>query len=51
MNCRQKWRIIFANFIKTGDPNGDGLKKWEPYVENSRKVMDLGTMDGMISMR
>lgn len=46
-----KMADYFANFIKTGDPNGDGLKKWEPYVENSRKVMDLGTMDGMISMR
>lgn len=41
----------FANFVKTGDPNGDGLVKWIPYTKGRHKAMDLGTMDGMIEIR
>lgn len=38
----------WANFIKTGDPNGSGLPVWTPYSEDSKMTMDLGTMDQMI---
>ena len=31
----------WTNFIKYGDPNGEGLAKWEPYTENNRKMMHL----------
>lgn len=34
----------FANFIKTGDPNGEGLPLWEPYTKKSKRFMifDIG---------
>jgi len=28
-----------ANFVHSGDPNGEGLPKWTPYTEDSKKVM------------
>lgn len=31
----------WTNFIKYGDPNGEGLAKWEPYTEENRKMMHL----------
>ncbi len=31
----------WANFTKTGDPNGEGLPLWEPYTHESRKTMIL----------
>ena len=46
-----KMADYFANFVKTGDPNGDGLVKWIPYTKGRHKAMDLGTMDGMIEIR
>ena len=41
----------FANFIKSGDPNGDGLPVWTPYTETNKKTMDLGTIDGMMDVK
>nr|WP_229310965.1 carboxylesterase family protein [Larkinella soli] len=32
----------WANFIKTGDPNGNGLPNWPPYSVKGKKIMDLG---------
>ncbi|MBW7892580.1 MAG: carboxylesterase family protein, partial [Chitinophagaceae bacterium] len=32
----------WANFIKTGDPNGKGLPGWEPYNVKNKVVMILG---------
>ncbi len=32
----------WANFIKTGNPNGDGFPKWEPYTSDGKKIMVLG---------
>ena len=36
----------WLNFVKTGDPNGGGLPKWEPYT--SGKVVEFGSEVGMI---
>ncbi|GGI24559.1 carboxylic ester hydrolase [Pedobacter mendelii] len=32
----------FANFIKTGNPNGDGLPKWSPVTRNSVHYINIG---------
>jgi len=31
----------WANFVKTGNPNGAGLVEWTPYTEDTKKVMML----------
>ena len=33
----------FANFIKTGNPNGKGLPKWPTFKENQRMFIDVNT--------
>ena len=40
----------FVNFIKTGDPNGEGLPEWRRN-ENSSDVLELGDNIGMITER
>lgn len=40
----------WVNFVKYGNPNGDGLPKWELW-ENNDKVMELGLNVGMIDDR
>lgn len=37
----------WANFAKTGDPNGAGLPIWEPYTAANRRTMNLGETIGM----
>jgi para-nitrobenzyl esterase len=32
----------WVNFAKTGDPNGTGLPKWEPYNSDAEPYMELG---------
>ncbi|TKK65550.1 carboxylesterase family protein [Ilyomonas limi] len=34
----------WANFIKSGNPNGDDLPDWKAYTKTSRQVMVLGIM-------
>ncbi len=31
----------WANFVKTGDPNGPGLSRWEPYTEGHKAPMEF----------
>lgn len=33
----------FANFIKTGNPNGSGLPKWPKFAEGQRMIIDVNT--------
>jgi len=43
-----KMSDYFANFIKTGDPNGGSLPQWTPYTHSDPKCMELGVHIGMI---
>ena len=38
----------WANFVKTGNPNGAGLPKWDEYTAMGQPVMELGTHVGKI---
>lgn len=31
----------WANFLKTGNPNGDALPKWEPYTAEAPKALEI----------
>ena len=31
----------WANFIKTGNPNGEGLPEWTPYTADCKQAMDI----------
>jgi para-nitrobenzyl esterase len=33
----------FANFIKTGNPNGKGLPVWPKFSEGQRLIIDVNT--------
>lgn len=37
-----------ANFVKTGNPNGEGLPQWSAYTKDSPRCMNLGENVGMI---
>jgi len=34
---------FFANFIKTGNPNGPGAPAWPRYAEGQRMIIDVNT--------
>ena len=38
----------WANFVKTGNPNGGNNPTWNPYVKGQEKVMELGVNVSMI---
>jgi para-nitrobenzyl esterase len=40
-NLSEAMSSYWVNFAKTGDPNGVGLPRWEPYSEESGKIMLL----------
>ena len=40
----------FANFAATGDPNGEGLPRWEASTDGTR-LMELGSRIGMVDDR
>ena len=39
--CTSYW----ANFMKSGDPNGEGLAEWKPSTEEQLAYMDLAEKD------
>jgi len=39
----QVMQEYFANFIKTGNPNGAGLPNWPKFSEGQRMIIDLNT--------
>jgi para-nitrobenzyl esterase len=39
----------WANFARTGNPNGPGLPKWENFTENADRVMEIGDNMGMVT--
>jgi len=38
----------WVNFVRTGDPNGDGLPEWNEYAEDTDMVLELGDTISMI---
>lgn len=38
-----------ANFIRTGNPNGDSLPQWETFADSNGKVLELGDQVQMVS--
>ena len=39
----QRMQAYFANFIKTGNPNGPGLPEWPAFASGQRLVIDVNT--------
>jgi len=50
-NCRddlaKKMNRYWANFVKNGDPNGEGLTKWTPITEDCKGTMMLDSSPWM----
>lgn len=42
-NVSKVMQEYFANFIRTGDPNGKGLPKWPKFAEGHRLIIDVNT--------
>ena len=38
----------WVNFVKTGDPNGENLPKWNPYSKSEQNLQELGSNVGPI---
>ena len=37
------------NYVKTGNPNVEGLPVWKTFAQAPEEIMELGTNVGMIS--
>lgn len=37
----------WVNYVKTGNPNGDGLPEWKAFAASSPATMNLGARPGM----
>jgi len=42
MELAEKMSTYWTNFAKTGDPNGAGLPRWEPYNRDREPYLELG---------
>ena len=45
----EKMVAYWLNFIRTGDPNGEGLPEWKKFGDDPTLVMELGDNVGMIT--
>ena len=50
-NISKLMQEYFANFIKTGDPNGKGLPDWPTYSKGQRMIIDVKTRAEKDTMR
>jgi para-nitrobenzyl esterase len=41
-NLADEMSSYWVNFARTGDPNGAGLPRWEPYSQESEKIIIFG---------
>jgi len=48
MELSELMQQYWVNFVKTGNPNAEGLPEWKPFADNPEQVMELGTHIGMI---
>ena len=39
----------WANFVRTGDPNGEGLPDWPLFADDPAKVFELGSHVGPVT--
>jgi len=46
-NLSDAMSSYWTNFVKTGDPNGAGLPRWEPFVPPSDRIMVFGKQPAM----
>ena len=44
----EKMQNYWINFARTGDPNGEGLVRWEPVNKDNSKLLELGDTISMI---
>ena len=49
MELSERMMNYWVNFAKTGDPNGEGLPKWEAYRPEECNVMEFGDNCGMVT--
>ena len=48
MNVAETMSSYWVNFVKTGNPNGEGLPTWSSYSMNEKQVMQIGEEIDMI---
>jgi len=42
LSVEKTMNIFWVNFIKTGNPNGEGMPEWTSYDKSEGKIMEIG---------
>jgi para-nitrobenzyl esterase len=42
LRVEEKMNNYWVNFVKTGNPNGEGLPEWKAYEKSSGSIMEIG---------